>query len=543
MSPESRLSLFIFARIVVTFLLLASTIILNLQDPKAIDDLTYSGLVRLMAFSFLFSVGSYFCLKLRRFSFFITYLQTIWDLLFVTVLLLFTGGVASPYSFLYLLSIMNAGVLLGRREALYTASLCGILYGAIVDFQYFGLLIPLGITSSAAEALGARQVFYNIFLHLLGFYLTAVITGFLSGLARESEEALREKSVDYEELERLSSTIVANVESGLLTVTREGTVGVFNRYAELLTGRSQAEVYDLPLREVFPAMAGVVEKISSVSSGEFVCSGFSGRAMILGFTAVPFTDTRGEPAGIIINFKDLTDMKRMEEALKRADRLATLGELSARMAHEIRNPLAAMGGAVQLLSEHGAVAESDRRLLAIILREADRLNVLISDFLAYARPASPRPERIELRELVEEIRMLLASDQRFAEMTITDRVPAHMTVNADPNQLRQVLINLLNNAAEATGPGGRVEIEAYFQLTGSEGYHRSPAAVITVTDNGPGMSEETMDHLFEPFWTTKPEGTGLGLAIIYRIVQSHGGDIRIESPKSGGCRLLIHLPA
>lgn len=543
MRPERRLSLFIFARIVVTFLLLASTIVLNLQDPKAIDDLTYSGMVRLMAFSFMFSVGSYFFLKLQQYRHFVTYLQTIWDLLFVTVLLLFTGGVSSPYSFLYLLSIMIAGVLLGRREALYTASLCGILYGAIIDFQFFGLLAPLGLSQSAATSLGPRHIFYNIFLNLIGFYLTAFITGYLSGMARESEEALREKTVNYDELERLNTTIVSNVESGLMTITLEKTIRVFNRYAEELTGKTQAEVYDMPLKDVFPEMADIVEDLDAVANGEFECRSFTDRTMILGFTAVPFTDTQGNCAGVIINFKDLTALKRMEEALKRSDRLATLGELSARMAHEIRNPLAAMGGAVQLLAEHGSVVDSNQRLLTIIMREADRLNGLISDFLAYARPASPRRGRLELAELVEDVRILVESDQRFAEMTIVNSVPAHLTVTADPNQLRQVLINLLHNAAEAAEQTGRVEIKAFVQLMGIDGLKKTPTAVITVTDNGPGMSDESMSHLFEPFWTTKPEGTGLGLAIIYRIIEAHGGTIRVESPPDVGCRFVISLPA
>ena len=543
MSPERRLSLFIFARIVVTFLLLASTIVLNLQDPKAIDDFTYSGMVRLMAFSFLFSVGSYFFVKIQQYRFFVTYLQTIWDLLFVTVLLLFTGGVTSPYSFLYLLSIMNAGVLLGRREALYTASLCGILYGSIIDFQYFGLLETLGLSRSAAQFLGPRHIFYNIFLNLMGFYLTAFITGYMSGMARESEKALREKTVDYDELERLSTMIVSNVESGLMTITSEGNVRVFNRYAEELTGKSQAEVYDVALKDVFPDMSGIVEKLDSVANGEFECSSFADRTMILGYTAVPFTDLHGNSAGVIVNFKDLTTIKRMEEALKRADRLATLGELSARMAHEIRNPLAAMGGAVQLLAEHGSIMDNDQRLLTIIMREADRLNELISDFLAYAKPASPRRERFELRELVEDIRILIDSDQRFTDMNITNSVPAHLTISADPNQLRQILINLLHNAAEATEQKGNVVVDAFFQLSGADGFKRTPAAVITVTDNGPGMSEESMAHLFEPFWTTKPEGTGLGLAIIYRIVETHGGRIKAEPAPDGGCRFVITLPA
>ena len=191
MDPERRPRIFIYARIVVSFLFLASTLLLSYQDPSASEDLLNSGLVRLMAFSFIFSAVSHFALKLQKFRFFITYLQTIWDLLFVTVLLLFTGGILSPYSFLYLLSIMNAGVLLGRREALYTASLCGILYGAIVDFQYFGMLSVIGLSQADALQMGVSHVFYTIFLNLIGYYLTAFITGYLYERARSTISAFR----------------------------------------------------------------------------------------------------------------------------------------------------------------------------------------------------------------------------------------------------------------------------------------------------------------------------------------------------------------
>lgn len=542
MGPERRLRIFIYARIIVSFLFLASTLLLSLQDPAAAPDQFQAGLIRLMAFAFIFSVVSHFALKIPTFRLFITYLQTIWDLLFVTVLLLFTGGITSPYSFLYLLSIMNAGVLLGRREGLYTASLCAILYGAMVDFQYFGLLTSIGLSQAEAQQLGAIHLFYTIFLNLIGFCLTAFITGHLYARARESEDALRDKTVDYEELQRLSTTIVANVESGLLTITPQGNIRVFNRYAETVTGKSQAEVYDAPLSSVFPAMAGVAGEFEPVVSSEFTYQQPGKEDMILGYSAVAFNDTQGRQAGVIINFKDLTALKRMEAALKKADRLAALGELSARMAHEIRNPLASMSGSVQLLAEHDTIPVRDRRLLTIVLREADRLNGLISEFLAYARPASPCKEPLELRPLCDDMCMLLASDGRFNGVDLVNLVPGHMVVRVDVNQFRQVLLNLLHNAAEAMTDGGRVELEAHFQLSGADGFNKAPAAVITVTDTGGGIAPDTAAHLFEPFWTTKPEGSGLGLAITYRIIDAHGGTIRAESPPEGGCRFTIMLP-
>ena len=540
---ERQLRIFIYARILVSFLFMVSTVALMLKEPEATDDITHNGVIRLMAFSFLFSAISHFSLKLPRFRHFITYLQTIWDLLFVTVLLLFTGGVESPYSFLYLLSIMNAGVLLGRREAFYTASLCGILYGAISDFQYFGYLEVIGLSREAARAFGGMQILYNIFMNLIGFCLTSFITGYLSEQARQNADALERRNVNLEELERLNRTIVANLESGLITVTREGAIRVFNRYAEELTEKKQQDVHDLPLERLFPEMAAAVRgEQGRTSSGECAWKSASGEALVLGYGSVPFSDGRGELAGAIINFKDLTDKVRMEEALRRSDKLAVLGSLAARMAHEIRNPLAAMSGSVQLLADHGAVAENDQRLLAIILRETDRLNALITSFLTYARPVSPHKERISLGGLVDEVRLLVSSDRRFSGIAITAQVPEEMTISADQNQLRQVLINLLNNAAEAMPEGGRVEISAH--LGGSEGGDRvEQRAVITVSDSGSGITDEVAAHLFEPFWTTKSDGCGLGLAITYRIIEEHGGTITAESPPWGGCRISISLPA
>ena len=396
MGPERKLRLFIYARIIVSFLFLVSTILLGYQDRATATDFFRSGIVQLMAFSFVFSCASHLMLRFRKIHRFISYLQSIWDVLFVTLLLLFTGGILSPYSFLYLLSIMNAGVLLGRREALYTASLCGILYGAMVDFQYFGLLEPIGLSQAAATLLGASHLFYTIFLNLMGFGLSAFIIGYLADQARRSEAALRENIINYEELSLLNSRIVTSIETGLLTTDLQGNIKVFNPYAEQLTGLSQTDVYDTPLSSLFPELAESFGSLDDEIRGEFEYVTKDGLRLILGFHAAPFDDSEENVRSVIVNFRDITGIRRMEEALKRADRLAALGELSARMAHEIRNPLAAMSGSVQMLAEQSTIGENDRRLLSIVLRESDRLNMLITEFLAYARPSRPDKVPIDL---------------------------------------------------------------------------------------------------------------------------------------------------
>ncbi|MEI7818127.1 MAG: hypothetical protein WCI45_13150, partial [Desulfuromonadales bacterium] len=241
MGSERRLRLFIYARIIVSFLFLAATLIFEYRDADVSIERFQPGVIRLMAFSFIFSIISLFTLRKQKYTQFLTNLQVIWDLLFVSVLVLFTGGILSPYSFLYLLSILTAGMLLGKRQALYTASLCGIIYGTILDFQYFGYLSFIGLSQSDAHQVGALRLFYTISFNLIVFGLTAFITGLLAERARLSEEALHRSSIDYFELAQLNSAIVAHSKSALLTTTVTGRIRVFNPYAEAIVGLSQSD--------------------------------------------------------------------------------------------------------------------------------------------------------------------------------------------------------------------------------------------------------------------------------------------------------------
>lgn len=533
MGSERRLRLFIYARIIVSFLFLAATLLFEYQDSSVEIERFQPGVIRLMAFSFVFSVLSLLSLNKQRFTPFLTYLQVIWDLSFVTVLILFTGGILSPYSFLYLLSIMIAGMLLGRRQALYTASLCGILYGTILDFQYFGYLSFIGLSQEDAHQFGAFQLFYTISFNLIAFGLTAFITGLLAERARLSEEALQRSSIDYSELAQLNTAIVAHSDSGLLTTTVAGRIRVFNPYAEAIVGLSQSDAYDKPIDFVFPQLSGQFFPNCDPTNREFEYRKTDGTVMHLGYRVGPFNDSEGTLAGYIVNFRDITAIRRMEIALKKADRLAALGELSARMAHEIRNPLAALCGSVQLLSSSSGLRENDARLLTIVTREAARLDALISEFLMYARPAPPQLETVPLRRYIEDEFIFLAHDPRFASIALHNMVPAYVDVTVDPNQLHQVIINLMQNAADAMPDGGGVMVES----------SSTPATVsISITDNGSGIAENDAQHLFEPFWTTKPSGTGLGLAISYRIIEAHGGSLTVELPPTGGCRFVITLP-
>lgn len=527
----------------VVSLFLVSTIILSAEEPGSVAAVALAGLYRLIIATYLFSVASLVVLKFTdSFSRALTYAQIIWDLLLVTLLLLLTGGINSPYSFLYMLSIINASVLLARREAIYTASLCGILYGTILDFQFYGKLTVLGLSQAPAQQYGARYILYTIFVNILAFYLTAFLTGYLAERLKKSESALQEKVIDYEELERLNSSIVSNLESGLLTINNSGRIRVFNRYAAELTGITQEEAYDRPLLEVIDGFQHFADRIMSFCRGELEHRSATGTRMIFGFKSVPFTDKEGNRIGAIIDFQDLTQFKRLEADLKKADRLAAIGELSARIAHEIRNPLASISGSVQLISQGERVDAADRKLLNIIVRESERLNGLIRDFLAYARPSTPVKLPIVVKQIIQDLSLLLESDPRFQNVTICNNCPEALTATIDPDQMQQVFLNLFINAAEAMSSEGAITIDAAIASESEDVPISEEKVRIKVTDNGKGMNKADVQKVFEPFFTTKPAGTGLGLATVYRIIESHGGSIRVESACDVGTTFTIYLP-
>ena len=520
---------------------LASTVILDLHPQDSMAEGARSVLVQLVLATYLFSLGSYAVLRFTsRQVRALSYAQIVWDLLLVTTLILVTGGVNSPYAFLYFLSIISASVLLARSEAYYTASLCVILYGAILDFQFYGRLSQLGLDPLPAQVHGAGYTFYLIFLYSASFYLTAFLAGNLSERARRSESALQEKAIDYEELERLNSSIVSTIDSGLLTINAENRVRVFNRYAEVLTGISQREAYDRELCDVFPGLSRYAGKLFAVVQGEFEHQGQDGGQMLLSFKSVPLTGKDGA-AGAILDLHDLTQMKRMAGELKRADRLAAVGELSARMAHEIRNPLAAISGSVQLVALRQWVDDKDKRLFSIIIRETDRLDGLLRDFLSYAKPTPPTKVALPLHQMLVELIPLLSRDPRLEGVTIENRVPEDVVVVFDRDQCKQIFWNLLVNGAEAIAGEGRIAIDAEQQRPGSSG--EGEQVRVCVRDNGQGMSPADVKRVFEPFFTTKKGGTGLGLATVYRIVETHGGRITVASEEGSGTTVSLFLPA
>lgn len=542
MSDRRKLTVFILIRILLVSFFLISTLILRMKAPGSIEGWAFRQYILLIIAAYVFSLASLaIASRAGKLTFSIAYFQVIWDILFVTALLVITGGIASPFSFLYLLSIINASVLLSRREAFYTASLCSIIYGALIDLQYYGFLNSLGLTQGQFSQYDNSFIFYTIFINISGYFLTAFLTGYLAERALRSERALEETTLDLNELTLLHSAIVTSLNSGLMTLDSEQRIRVFNGCAEQLTGLSQSDLFGRPLEAVMPEFLPVITKYGVRS--EVMLKSANTAPRVLGCSASPLISTPGNHSGVVINFQDVTEFKRMASELKRSAQLAAVGELSARIAHEIRNPLAAISGSVQLIAQHSGISGEEQKLFEIVVKETDRLNTLIRDFLAYARPHPPQFVQIPLSRLLDTMMQLMVSDARFKEIIIRRDFIDSVLVRVDVDQFIQVLWNIFVNSADAMPQGGIITI-SFKEISSpdmSVAYAHSWGE-ISISDTGAGMTPDDLSHVFEPFFTTKRSGTGLGLATVYRIIEGHGGHITVESTPGRGTVFVLTLP-
>jgi two-component system sensor histidine kinase PilS (NtrC family) len=544
--PEKRKNLawLIFVRLVVVSFFLGSITYFNIKQPDIFPDVMLRDVTRLIIVTYLFSIISLTALKVSTSSVQILgYAQIIWEALFVSILVLLTGGISSTYSFFFNLAIINASFLFGRREAFYTAGFCGIIYGLIIDLHYYGRLENIGLVRDLSDYYSANYVLSLIFTNLLAFFLTAILTGYLAERARKSETALKEKEIDYEELETLNSLIIDTLDSGLVTVNSQGLVRVFNRYASELTGIVQEIAYGQQLSVIFPGVDLTELSRTSNYRKEFFYLNSRGSKIILGLKHAPLSDKEGNVIGAVINFKDLTEIRSMEAKLEKTRRLAAIGELSARIAHEVRNPLASISGSVQLISEAGSIPEADKKLLEIVIRETSRLDNMVTEFLQYARPLPPNRSWFSLNNLINDQITLLKGDVRFSSIIFRKKIDEKAEIFADRDQFNQVLWNLILNSAEAMPDGGEIFIgSSWVSPLVSQNIGSDKNLNLTVKDTGIGISVKEAESVFEPFFTTKPGGSGLGLASVYRILEAHNGSISVESILGTGTTFSIIIP-
>jgi len=501
---------------------------------------------------------------LKQFSLF-AHAQIMVDLLLVTFLLYITGGINSIFPFLYTIAIIAASICLYIYGGMLAATMASVLYAALICLQHYHLISPLQISSFIASGYTDERLYFPIIVNVSAFYLIAVLSSFLAEQAKKSRLQLREKQIDIEKLELVHENIIQNITSGLLTLDQKGTIITFNRAAEDITGYTYSAVYLRHVNEVFPDMQSILtgdthDSVPTLAGPrcEMPFTRRDGKTIYLGFSLSPLRDTSGHAVGSILIFQDLTDYKEMQESVKRMDRLAVVGRLAAGIAHEIRNPLASISGSIQVLKKSLKLSDSDARLMDIILRESNNLNMLISDFTQFARPEKQDKERLILKAVISEVIAIFKNSPDCKNIiTIHEDIKDSVSVMANRQQFKQVLWNLIINAAQAMPPeGGRITLSAMVKEKGPQPPGIAPLmkgsleqplpdawVEMQVADTGCGIPEKDLEAIFDPFFTTKDNGTGLGLSIVHKIIQEHGGTIVVDSIPGRGTKFTMYIPS
>jgi two-component system, NtrC family, sensor histidine kinase PilS len=478
------------------------------------------------------------------------------DLITISALVHFTGGSESVFAPLFVLVVVCAAVLFGRAGGYVAAALAATSFGLVLVAERIGVL---RIHGGAAPPVWPVEV-----AHWAVHAGAQVVVGLLaSGLSRELDRTgqdLERSRSDLRRLRSLHERTVGSLLSGLLTTDTTGLITSFNPEAEHITAISKEVAVGRPIDEVLPgARERVMQRAEVGRTGrtraQILYKNHVGATLHLGLSGSILREADGSAMGHVVIFQDVTQIVEMEGELRRSERQAAIGRLSAAIAHEIRNPLAAISGSIQMLRSASQAAgdEDSRRLMEIVLRETERLDGLITDFLQYARPAPPKLVSVLLAPLVHDlVQMFTKSRSPGNPIEVRVDVQEGLAVTGDSSQLRQLLWNLYLNAAQAMPTGGRLLIAAHPAPPLPQG--RAPAGrnaaegevahflELVVADTGVGIAPEVIDRIFDPFFTTRREGSGLGLATVHRIVESHGGSLRVESTVGTGTTFRIRLP-
>jgi len=455
-------------------------------------------------------------------------LQVIVDLLTVSLLVYITGGVDSSLNFLYPLVIVVATILLPRAWAYLTSALAFLLYGAVLELCYFQIVPSYSVTHP-----GIRVLQGIIFVNLFGYLAIAYLAGLLAAKLRLADRRLEFTRGELLSLQALHENIIRSTTSGLITTGLDGRITLVNASAEKLVERSERDLLGGPIATLF--LDTLPHAASQNAHGEVRFAAPNGFRKTFRVLASELTIPGRGAVGHVYTLDDLTQLRRLEREVRVQDRLAAVGRLSAAIAHEVRNPLTSIAGSASLLAEMPDLSDEHRRLLQIVTRESERLNAIITDFLAYSRTKQYHFAQVNMVPLLEDTLTLLGHRLQ-AENTgikIERRYAAtEVLALADGDRMKQVFWNFCENAVRAMKKGGTLTV-------GIEG--SGDDWQFSFADTGPGMSPQMVEKVFEPFQSQFEGGTGLGLAIVYQIVQAHEGKVFVRSKQGQGCTFILRI--
>ncbi|MEO7675012.1 MAG: ATP-binding protein [Pyrinomonadaceae bacterium] len=459
------------------------------------------------------------------------------DALLITWLVWRTGDLSSPFIFLYIVLISVSSVFLKPFTTLIMAFICISLFTALT------MLAALSVIESTGAELTPAKIAQGISFHVVAFLVVGLLAARLAD-RRSSGDELKEATKNLANLRALHERIIESIRSGLMTTDLDGNIYTFNAAATEITGYRSEQMEGEKISSLFGDIGREIEQsLGAVEDGEqlprFEASLMTpdGFAVRIGYSISQLFSEDNEASGWIITFQDLTEIRSMEESVRRKERLAAVGRVGAGLAHEIRNPLGAMRGAIQVLESNTPKESIQADLMGIILRESDRLNSIITNFLSYAKPKVGNFSEIDACEAIRDTIKLLRHSPDVNETHQLEHLlpPQPVFISADATQLKQIFWNLARNAIQAMPGGGRLSIKL-------EPISNNRVRIM-FEDSGTGMSPESVEQLFEPFSNSTSGGTGLGLSIVYQIIRDHNGTINVRSIEGEGSVITVELPS
>jgi len=545
---EGKLRKLTFLRLVVATLVIGAAIVVLQFEARTISVAVLYGLLGAI---YLITSSVYLAFRAGIALKPLLWLQIYLDFIVLSFIVHYSGGTSSYFTILYILPIIAAGAYFqvpGGVISAVSAISIYIFYAVIESSGFIG-------SRSVARAYSSGGYFSLLlkgYLQMVLFLFTGLLTGYVSRIIKSKGEELAFKEKELKRVQLDTDNIIRNMSSGLIVTNMSGEIISINPAGREILGIGDEELEGKLIDDAIPHMHPLLKELSSViETGtpkrrhEVEVVKPDGTILPLGISITFLRGDAGERRGIIALFQDLTEVKRMRERVRKADRMAAVGELSAAIAHEIRAPLASICGSIQMLSEDLEVTGEQRCLMDLIIKESDRLDRIITDFLEYARLKSPELTTVDLFQCINEVILLLRHSSNVSEgidINFDERVKG-VKLYADEEQIKEVFLNIGLNACEAMGGTGRLTIRVDLEDGKVDNESRRRGfAVISFTNDGPPIPDEVRPRIFEPFYTTKEGGTGLGLSIAARIIESHSGMIKVESDAGNGTTFFVYLP-